>query len=185
MPKQVIFEGTGIICMIRKHARAKKITLTVKDGNRVLVTVPRWVSYRAGKKFASKHKAWIKKKLTEARKITKKSILEKGTTQDYKKHKEEARKLVKEKIEKFNKYYKFKIGRIAIRNQKTRWGSCSEKKNLNFNWRIVLLKDNQVEYLVVHELCHLGQMNHSKKYWMLVGETIPNHKEIAKQLRVL
>lgn len=174
-----------IICTIRKHARAKKITLSVKDGNRVLVTIPKWVSYRAGKKFADKNKAWIKKKLAEARKITKKSILEKGTREDYKKNKERARKLVQRKLKRFNKHYKFKIGRIAIRNQRTRWGSCSEKNNLNFNWRIVLLKDEQVNYLVVHEMCHLGQMNHSKKYWDLVGETIPNHREIAKQLRGL
>ncbi|MEA2007037.1 MAG: M48 family metallopeptidase [Patescibacteria group bacterium] len=177
--------ATGIICTIRKHARTKKITLSVKDGNRVLVTIPKWVSYKAGKKFANKHKVWIKKKLAEARKITKKSILEKGTIEDYKRSKEKARKLVTMKLEKFNKYYKFKIGRIAIRNQRTRWGSCSEKKNLNFNWRIVLLNDEQVNYLIVHELCHLGQMNHSKKYWELVGETIPNYREIAKQLRIM
>lgn len=185
MPKQVLIEATGIVCTIRKHARAKKITLSVKDGSRVLVTVPKWVSYRAGKKFASKHKDWISKKLAEGKKMTKKSIFEKGTIEDYKKNKEKARELVTRKIEKFNNHYGFKVGRIAIRNQRTRWGSCSEKRNLNFNWRIVLLNDKQVDYLVVHELCHLGQLNHSKKYWDLVAQTIPNYRLLAKQVRVL
>lgn len=185
MEKHILFEGTGIICTIRKHARAKKITLSVREGNRVTVTVPKRVSYKTGKKFANKHKAWIKQKLRQAGKITKKSILEKGTIQDYKRNKAQARKLVELKIERFNKHYNFRFKRIAIRNQRTRWGSCSENKNLNFNYRIIFLKEKHANYLVVHELCHLGQMNHSKRFWDLVAQTIPNYRQIAKEVRGL
>lgn len=97
--------------------------------------------------------------------------------------KEMARARVSERLLYFNQHYKFKYGRISIRNQTTRWGSCSSKGNLNFNYRIATLPDDLVDYIVVHELCHRGQFNHSKKFWDLVGETIPDHENLQKQLR--
>ncbi len=185
MEKYNLFKGTGVICTIRKHSSAKKITLSVRDGGRVTVTIPKRVSYKTGKKFANKHRTWIKQKLRQAKRITRKSILEKGTIRDYKKNKARARELVESKIEKFNKRYNFHFKRISIRNQRTRWGSCSTNKNLNFNYRIIFLKEKHVNYLVVHELCHLGQMNHSRQFWALVAKEIPDYKQLAKEVRAL
>ncbi len=101
----------------------------------------------------------------------------------YLEQKEDARKLVLERLEYWNKHYNFKYGRVSIRNQRSRWGSCSSKGNLNFNFRIVTLPIHLVDYLIVHELCHLGQMNHSQKFWDLVGETLPNYIELSQELR--
>jgi predicted metal-dependent hydrolase len=81
--------------------------------------------------------------------------------------------------------YGFAWKRIAIKNQKTRWGSCSKSGNLNFNFKIALLPDRAAEYVVVHELCHLAQMNHSKKFWDLVAQTIPEHRKIRQQLKII
>jgi predicted metal-dependent hydrolase len=107
----------------------------------------------------------------------------KGSRVKYLKHKEEARRLVKEKIETFNKIYGFCYGRIAIRNTKSRWGSCSKKGNLNFNYKIALLPPKLADYLVVHELCHLGEFNHSPKFWDLVAKAMPDYKKLRKELR--
>jgi predicted metal-dependent hydrolase len=96
---------------------------------------------------------------------------------------EQAREIVKEKVETFNQYYGFEYGKIFIKNQQTRWGSCSSRKNLNFNYRIALLPPELQDYLIVHELCHLQQMNHSKKFWDLVAEQIPGYKALNKQLK--
>jgi len=96
---------------------------------------------------------------------------------------EHARQLVENRLSHINKIYKFKINRVAIKNQKTRWGSCSSKGNLNFNYKIIYLKPALADYLIVHELCHLGQMNHSKKFWALVEKTIPDYRRINKELR--
>jgi predicted metal-dependent hydrolase len=101
----------------------------------------------------------------------------------YIEQKEEARKLALERLEHWNKHYNFKYGRVSIRNQRSRWGSCSSKGNLNFNFRIVTLPKHLVDYIVVHELCHLGQMNHSQKFWDLVSETLPNYLELSQELR--
>ena len=96
---------------------------------------------------------------------------------------EQARKFVAERINYFNGFYNFRINRIAIKNTKTRWGSCSEFRNLNFNYKIIYLKPQLADYLIVHELCHLGELNHSKRYWNLVKKTIPGYVAINKELR--
>jgi predicted metal-dependent hydrolase len=102
---------------------------------------------------------------------------------EYLELKEKARVLVKERLEYWNKHYKFKYNRVSIRNQRSRWGSCSSLGNLNFNFRIVTLPIHLVDYIIVHELCHLRQFNHSQKFWNLVGETLPNYEELLLELR--
>ncbi len=99
------------------------------------------------------------------------------------KKREQARRFVENRISYFNKFYNFEINRVAIKNTSTRWGSCSSKRNLNFNYKIIYLRKELADYLIVHELCHLGQLNHSKKYWALVRQTIPNYVKINKELR--
>ncbi len=97
--------------------------------------------------------------------------------------KEVTRKIVKLKLDKYNMYYNFKYNRVAIRDQKSRWGSCSSKANLNFNYRVGLLSEELMDYVVVHELCHLSEMNHGPKFWRLVGEAIPNYAHLKSELK--
>lgn len=103
----------------------------------------------------------------------------------YQNHKITAQQLVTQQLEKFNQFYKFNYFKITIRDQKTRWGSCSTKGNLNFNYRIVYLEPALIEYVVVHEMCHLKEFNHSKRFWELVAQTIPNYKTLRKTLKSL
>lgn len=107
----------------------------------------------------------------------------KRISQNYLKHKQRASIIVQERIEYFNKFYGYKWNRIFIKNQKTRWGSCSKKGNLNFNYRIALLPSEAADYIIVHELCHLKEFNHSENFWNLVEVAIPNYKEIRKKLK--
>lgn len=99
------------------------------------------------------------------------------------KKREQARRFVENRLSFFNKFYNFKINRVAIKNQSTRWGSCSSRGNLNFNYKIIYLRKELADYLIVHELCHLGELNHSKRFWALVKQTVPNFVEINKELR--
>ncbi len=106
-----------------------------------------------------------------------------ASKKEYKERKEEARALVHERLEYWNSYYRFAYNKVFIKNSRTRWGSCSKKGNVNFNYRIVHLPKDLADYLIVHELCHLKEFNHSEKFWKLVALTIPDFEKKRRVLR--
>ncbi len=116
------------------------------------------------------------------RRIRRKRVIKRKPSKKYLEHKEAARSLVLSRLEHFNQHYKLTFGRVSIRNQKSRWGSCSSKGNLNFNYKLALLPSHLSDYVIVHELCHRKQFNHSQKFWDLVGETLPNYIELKTEL---
>lgn len=75
------------------------------------------------------------------------------------------------------------VGRIAIRNQRSRWGSCSKKGNLNFNYKLAFLPPEVRDYVIVHEICHIKEFNHGRGFWDLVAETVPEHRAMRRKLR--
>jgi predicted metal-dependent hydrolase len=100
----------------------------------------------------------------------------------YLNYKEKAREMIKERLAHYNSFYNYEYKRIAIKNHKSRWGSCSKKGNLNFNYRLVHLPQRLSDYVIVHELCHLGEFNHSKRFWALVEKTIPDWRARRREL---
>lgn len=106
-------------------------------------------------------------------------------TKHYVTHKEIARTLVHERLVYWNQFYNFTWNRVAIRNQRTCWGSCSSLGNLNFSYRILFLPPHIQDYVIVHEMCHLQELNHSADFWALVAETIPEHRTHRKELRAI
>ena len=79
--------------------------------------------------------------------------------------------------------HNFYVNRITVRNQATKWGSCSSKKNINLNYKLVKLPGRLIDYIIIHELCHLKEMNHSQKYWREVEKILPNYKSLEKELK--
>ncbi len=104
-------------------------------------------------------------------------------TKHYLAHKEVARELALARLHHFNQHYNLSWNRVAIRNQRRCWGSCSANKNLNFNYKIQFLPPHLADYIIVHELCHLTHLHHGKEFWNLVGEQLPNYKELLLELR--
>jgi predicted metal-dependent hydrolase len=92
--------------------------------------------------------------------------------------------VVEERIEKYSLYLSVSPRKVVVKDQKTRWGSCSEKRNINLNWRLVMAPIEIIDYVVVHELCHLRIMNHSKDFWNLIESTLPNYRESRGWLKV-
>ena len=107
----------------------------------------------------------------------------KSQTKHHQKYREQARVLVHARLAHFNSFYHFEYKKVFIKNTKSRWGSASSRKNLNFNYRIYLLPPELQDYLIVHELCHLREFNHSPAFWELVSQTIPHYKKVRAELK--
>lgn len=175
-------ENSKIKYKIRKSKKAKRVSIVIRSQGWAEVVVPWSIPKYLGKNFLEEKRSWVAKKIFLEKK-RKPSLLEKDISGDYKKYKNLARSIVKEKIRYYNDHYGFKVGKVFIRNQKSRWGSCSSSGNLSFNYKIVYLSESLADYLVVHELCHLQEMNHSGNFWKLVGQMVPDCKDLSKKLR--
>ncbi len=186
MKKHINIKDRQISYELRKSKRASRLRITIYNDGRIAVTLPSRAGISEAEKFILKKSKWLFKKVDYFKKF---KILPAGISsggkRDYLKNKGFARRLVLEKIKSFNEFYGFKVGKINIKNQKTRWGSCSGKGNLNFNYKLVYLPSEMVDYLVVHELCHLKEFNHSPAFWHLVSKTIPDYKKIRKEMKAV
>lgn len=94
-----------------------------------------------------------------------------------------AKRVISQRTAAYAEIMKVDYNRISIREQSTRWGSCSAKGNLNFNWKLLLMPPRVLDYVVVHELAHRWEMNHSKRFWAVVGQAMPDYIEQRKRLR--
>ena len=121
---------------------------------------------------------WKWKKRTRRRRAS-------SVTKHYLEHKESARAEILAKLHHHNQYYQLTWNRVAIRNQRRCWGSCSSKKNLNFSYKIIFLPDHLQDYIIVHELCHLTHMHHGQDFWLLVKERVPAYRQCVVELRTL
>ena len=167
---------------IKSSRRARHARITVHRDSRVVVTAPLNFSAEQIENFVSRHAHWILRKVGYFRRLGPANPMPRGR-KAYKQYKEKARAFIWDKIKEINKLYNFSFNKIFIKNHKSRWGSCSIKKNLNFNYKIIFLPLHQAEYIITHELCHLGEFNHSHRFWNLVARTIPDCKQLAKQVR--
>lgn len=157
---------------LKRNYRSRSVRIMVRADKSVVVTAPYWVSKRRIEKFVEEKSDWIEEKiafiqtLPEPVKQKTSPVVSVART----------KKLIKERLEHYNQFYHFEYKRIAIKNTKTKWGSCSSQKNLNFHAKLWHLPIELVDYVVVHELCHLAQMNHSQKFWALVAQQVPDYK---------
>lgn len=181
MKYQLFSSGNNIAYKLKRSRRCRRLKLAVHCDGEVIVTVPWCYSFNVAHEFVKEKSSWIKEKVDYFK--SKNPILATKNKEDYERYREVALTLVKERLEYFNQFYGFSYRRISIRDPKTRWGSCSQRGNLNFSYKIVFLPKEFQDYLVVHELCHLKEFNHSLRFWQLVEKSIPNYRKISSQLR--
>lgn len=181
MQNQIQINENVINYTFKKSRRAQRLRLTIKPPGILEVTLPLGLSEFYAQKFVQEKKDWILKKINHFKKFNDGALLRK-TLKDYSKYKEKARRFITSRVNHFNQIYNSRFRGISIRDQKTRWGSCSVKKNLSFNYKIIFLPQNLADYIIVHELCHLKEMNHSSRFWDLVSKTAPRYKELRREL---
>lgn len=175
---QKTLQVDGLEVVIKK-TKTSRISLRYSSGV-VKVTQPRFLPYSAGIAFVAQQRDWIHQ---IAAKQQKTQWL--PNSADYKKDKKAARKLVEQKVQFWGARLNSRWNKIAIRDQSTRWGSCSSLGNLNFNWKILYLPEELKDYLIIHELCHLEYPNHSQDFWRLVQTQDANFKANRKKLKQL
>jgi predicted metal-dependent hydrolase len=181
MQGQIQVKDKKINYQIKNSSRAKKIRLAVYLDGSVVATKPRGVSIFFVERFIKQKVNWILNKINAFDDLN--ITLPKATKEDYLANKSRAVELVNTKISELNRIYNFQVNKVNVRNQRTRWGSCSSKYNLSFNYRVIYLSDRLVKYIVVHELCHLKELNHSKSFWKLVEKAVPDYISIRKELK--
>ena len=168
------------------RSNRKTVAIQVNCDLSVTVRAPRSASEKDIEEILKKKKAWISKhieKIKETKERFEAEPTEKLTREKVIALAEEALKIIPARVEYFAKVIGVTYGKITVRNQKTRWGSCSSKGNLNFNCLLMLAPPEVLDYVVVHELCHRKQMNHSKAFWLEVEKVLPDYKEARKWLK--
>ncbi len=186
---KINFWGKEREIIIQKHHFSRNIRLSISSDQKILISVPLWLSFRQAEDFFWKKKDWVSKVIFKNQQKNQDPILKNYSNlllnykNNYSDIKKKARQIAQKKTLYFNQWYDFKYEKIFIRNQKTRWGSCSNKRNLSFNVKIALLPSHLQDYIVVHELCHLKEMNHSFQFWSLVSKTIPDYKKRRMELK--
>jgi predicted metal-dependent hydrolase len=192
MQKYITLYDRKFLYTLRRSSRARRLRLTVYADGSVVLTSPIGLAENIAEKFVASKGQWLISKLkffSQKRSRDDQSggqpasPLPRLTRRDYLKYKEQARELVLQKIAKLNRLYGHSYNKISIRNQKTCWGSCSRKGNLNFNYKILFLPERAQDYIIAHELCHLKEFNHSPRFWELVARTSPDYLEIRRELK--
>ncbi len=155
--------------------------LAVYCDGRVVVTAPINIQESIIQKIVREKSQWLVQKIDFFAQFKNQPIA-RYSRNHFLQHKESAHEFVSSRLANLNKKYGYNYNQINIKNQKTRWGSCSKKGNLNFNYKIKFLPTKLADYIIVHELCHLKEFNHSRKFWNLVGRTFANYKDIRKEM---
>ena len=161
------------------RSNRKTVAIQVNSDLSITVRAPHFASEKDIEKILMKKEAWISKHIEEIK--TRKKRFESESTDKFTPEKikllaDKALEVIPMRVEYFANIMGVTYGNITIRNQKTRWGSCSSEKNLNFNWKLILAPPEVLDYVVVHELCHLKEMNHSKAFWDEVGKVMPEYE---------
>lgn len=166
------------------QSNRKTMSIQVRKTGQVVVRAPLWMKKSDIDKLVCKKEMWIKKHLEEFERQKENPENQiRTSTQEIEILVQKAKKVLPQKVAYYAEKVGVTYGRITIRNQKTRWGSCSSKGNLNFNCLLMKAPEEVQDYVVVHELCHRKQMNHSKDFWAEVEKVFPEYKKQEKWLK--
>lgn len=171
--------GIGPI-LFERSKRSRRITISIKPLKGVRVAVPARVSFKQAVEFVNLKKPWIRKHLTIIKQLEgkKKALLQSSSID-----KARAKKIITAIVYHLAEKHGFTLSRVSIRNQKTRWGSCSHNNDISLNMKLVLLPDELVDYVILHELVHTKINDHSKRFWDELDKYVVDGKSMAKRLR--
>jgi len=173
-------EGVGPI-LFERSKKARKLNISVKPYKLVRVAVPLGFSFDRAKAIVKSKVRWIQKHFLQMKEWEKKHQARVAIQGSIDKGK--ARRELIERLQQLAKEYNFKYNRISIRNQRTRWGSCSARNNINLNINLAQLPDRLRDYIILHELLHIRIKDHSKHFWAELTKLTGNAKALRREVR--
>ncbi|MFC1969477.1 M48 family metallopeptidase [Chloroflexota bacterium] len=173
-------DGIGPV-LFEKSRRAKRVIISVRTSKGTRVAVPTRISFKKALEFVYLKSEWIQKHLVkiEQNENQKKAFIDRFLAID----KTDARKRLKDRLYHLAKEHGFTHNNVSIREQRTRWGSCSYKNNISLNVKLVLLPKELIDYVMLHELVHTRIHNHSKKFWAELDKYVGNGKAMASRIK--
>ena len=165
--------------VVKKRRGSKSMRIRLEDDGSLCLTFPHYIPYALAPGFIKEKFDWVEKQLNNLQdsEVVHVSMADLVAL----------RRLTLEKVGqsllKYNSQYNFEVGDVTVRKYKARWGCCDRKGNLTFNMNLGALPQEVLDYIVVHELCHIKEFNHSPRFWRLVEQTIPNYKQVIKRLK--
>lgn len=172
MTDRLIIEDITIpVVFVR--SRRKTLSISITNDLKLLVKAPLSMPEKEIDKFIRQKNFWIYKQMKRMEKEAENRT--RYTPEQEREYREKARRVLTEKSDHYKKILGVDYKKIRIGDQKTRWGSCSSIGTISYNWRLILMPEEIQDYVVVHELCHLIEMNHSKAFWEKVESVIPDY----------
>ncbi len=164
------------------YSDRKSLSLTVSDGGIIQVRAPYGLPRTFIEKFVREKQGWIRKQMEDVQEGMEK-IGPPLTMPERGQYLSQAKEYFPERVAYYAQLLQVDVGRITIREQKTRWGSCSSKGNLNFNWRLMLAPEEIRDYVVLHEIAHRKELNHSPAFWKIVESVMPDYEDRKQWLK--
>ncbi len=181
MKQTINLSKRDVAFTLKRSERARLLRLEISGWTGLVVTAPSRLPMARIENFIRERAGWVLEKMAifdAARPVNRIG----GGRRDYLKNKEAARALVLDRLEFFNRDRRFNYGQVKIKNQKSRWGSCSRKGNLNFNYKIIRLPSRLADYIIAHELCHLCEFNHGLSFWRKLSGILPDCRALRQEL---
>lgn len=165
------------------YSRRKTLALQLKEDGRLVARAPFGFPEDQIRKFVYEKEGWIRKKQAEQKDRLGKARRLSFTPEQRLEYARKAGAKISERVSYYAEIMGVTFGKITIREQKTRWGSCSSAGSLNFNWKLILMPEEVLDYVVVHELAHRREMNHSKAFYKVVESVMPDYRVWQSWLR--
>ena len=178
MPKEELVKIAGLSVLLVRSSR-KTLAVQIRADGTVIARAPLRMPKDRILCFLSEKASWIRMqqwRMQEREKMRQQARIHLDAAQE-KELRERAKSVLAQRTAYFARQIGVTYGRITVRDQKTRWGSCSQTGNLNFNFRLILAPLEVLDYVVVHELCHRRQMNHSTQFWQEVAQVLPDYRK--------
>ena len=167
-----------------RRSNRRTLAIEVTRDAKVIVRAPYRIPMAEIERFVTEKAEWIEKCLEKVNQRKAEHIEHRSLSMDdISILAKEAQIVIPKKVAYYARELGVNYGRITIRNQKSRWGSCSGKGNLNFNCLLMLTPERVQDYVVIHELCHRKEMNHSQRFWNEVAKVMPDYKEQRQWLK--